>query len=134
MRFAGITIDAADPLALADFYERLLGWPVIRIEGPRAGKPPTDGWAILRSLDSQHKIEVQWEPNYQPPAWPSEPDAQLMMMHFDLGVTDLDAAVRWAVDCGATVAGVQPQDGVRVLIDPEGHPFCFFLDGETTTT
>ncbi|MEM9515549.1 MAG: VOC family protein [Actinomycetota bacterium] len=49
-------------------------------------------------------------------------------MHLDVGVADLDAAVRWAVDQGAVVADHQPQTDVRVMIDPEGHPFCLFPD------
>jgi hypothetical protein len=28
---------------------------------------------------------------------------------------------------GAVLAEVQPQDDVRVLFDPSGHPFCLFL-------
>jgi hypothetical protein len=51
-----------------------------------------------------------------------------MMMHLDIGVSDLDAGARWAVECGATVADHQPQDDVRVMLDPEGHPFCLFAD------
>jgi predicted enzyme related to lactoylglutathione lyase len=44
-------------------------------------------------------------------------------------VDDLDAAVALAVEAGATVAEFQPQDGVRVCLDPAGHPFCLFLPG-----
>lgn len=33
-----------------------------------------------------------------------------------------------AVALGATVAEHQPQDNVRVLIDPAGHPFCLVRD------
>ena len=29
---------------------------------------------------------------------------------------------------GATVAEFQPQDNVRVLLDPAGHPFCLYVD------
>ncbi|MFE9031605.1 VOC family protein [Streptomyces iakyrus] len=29
-----------------------------------------------------------------------------------------------AVAEGARLAGFQPQDDVRVLLDPAGHPFC----------
>ncbi|RAS69945.1 hypothetical protein C8D87_101245 [Lentzea atacamensis] len=29
--------------------------------------------------------------------------------------------------CGAVPAGVQPQEDVRVLFDPDWHPFCLFL-------
>jgi hypothetical protein len=50
------------------------------------------------------------------------------MMHFDFQVGDLDSAVAEAVALGATVAATQPQENVRVLFDPAGHPFCLCLD------
>lgn len=59
MRVSGPTLDAADPIALAEFYERLLGWSIVRREGPRSGQPSTDGWALLRSPAGDMKIEVQ---------------------------------------------------------------------------
>ncbi|MCU1398503.1 MAG: hypothetical protein JWN62_1612 [Acidimicrobiales bacterium] len=128
MRVSGPTLDAADPIALAEFYERLLGWPIVRREGPRAGKPPTDGWAMLRSPAGELKIEVQWEPHHRSPVWPSLEGEQLTMMHLDIGVFDLDAAVKWVVAQGARSAEHQPQSGVRVMLDPEEHPFCLFPD------
>ena len=51
-----------------------------------------------------------------------------MMMHLDIGVADLDAGVEWALAAGAVLAEHQPQEGVRVILDPAGHPFCLFLD------
>lgn len=51
-----------------------------------------------------------------------------MSMHLDFQVSDLDAAVEHAVALGATLADHQPQDGMRVLADPAGHPFCLYLD------
>jgi catechol 2,3-dioxygenase-like lactoylglutathione lyase family enzyme len=128
MRLAGPVLDAADPVALARFYERLLGWEVARMEGPRAGNPDEDGWAMLRSDDGLRKLEFQWEPNYIPPTWPPANGEQLMMMHLDIGVEDLEVGVAWAIECGATVADHQPQPDVRVMLDPEGHPFCLFPD------
>lgn len=129
-RLSGPTIDAADPLRLARFYERLLGWPIVEQEG--GGEEP-DGevaWAKLRSPDGFLKIEIQYEPDHVRPTWPSNRAAgsQLMMMHLDIGVSDLDAGVAWAEECGARQADHQPQDDVRVMIDPEGHPFCLFPD------
>jgi hypothetical protein len=50
------------------------------------------------------------------------------MMHFDFQVGDLDSAVAEAVALGASVATDQPQDNVRVLLDPAGHPFCLCRD------
>ena len=104
MRVSGPTLDAADPIALAEFYERLLGWQIVRREGPNPGNPPTDGWAMLRSPSGDMKIEVQWDPLYRPPVWPSVDGEQLMMMHLDVGVADLVAGIRWAVEQGAVVA------------------------------
>jgi len=46
MRISGPTFDSPDPIALAEFYERMLGWAIVRREGPRPGNPPTDGWAM----------------------------------------------------------------------------------------
>ncbi|WP_205528388.1 VOC family protein [Desertimonas flava] len=130
MRVSGPTLDARDPLALADFYCRLLGWTVARSEGPRPGNPPTDGWAMLREPGGRMKLEIQWEPLYQPPTWPAADGAQQMMMHLDVGVADLADGVAWAEQHGAIKATFQPQDDVRVMLDPEGHPFCLFLDDQ----
>ena len=83
---------------------------------------------MLRAPDGSLKLEVQWEPAYRPPVWPARPGEQQMMAHLDIGVADLDAGVRWAMEQGARVAEHQPQDDVRVMLDPEGHPFCLFHD------
>lgn len=128
IRLAGSVLDAADPVGLAHFYERLLGWEVARIEGPGEGEPPEAGWALIRSPDEPRKLEFQWEPNYVVPTWPPVEGEQLMMMHLDFGVIDLDEGVAWAIECGATVADHQPQPDVTVMLDPEGHPFCLFPD------
>lgn len=40
---------------------------------------------------------------------------------------DLDEAVAWALDAGATLAAFQPQDEGWVMLDPAGHPFCLFV-------
>ena len=54
-----------------------------------------------------------------------------MQAHLDIGVSDLDAGVARAQALGASLAEHQPQDDVRVLIDPAGHPFCLFISTET---
>jgi Glyoxalase-like domain len=51
-----------------------------------------------------------------------------MMIHVDVAVDDLDAAVTESVARGAKLAEYQPQEEVRVLLDPEGHPFCLYVD------
>jgi len=50
------------------------------------------------------------------------------MLHLDVAVDDLEVAVTASVALGATIADYQPQDSVRVLLDPEGHPFCLYAD------
>src|SRR4051794_21183757 len=111
MRVSGPTLDAADPIALAEFYERLLGWPIVRREGPRQDNPPADGWAMLRSPAGDLKIEVQWDPHHRPPVWPSVEGDQSMMMHLDIGVDDLELGVMWAISQGVGLAEHQPQSG-----------------------
>jgi len=130
MEITGPVLDSADPVALAEFYERLLGWAIVEREGPRPGFPPEDGWAKIRSPRGDMKIEFQWEQYYVPPTWPAAPGEQLMMMHLDIEVDDLETGVRWALDAGATPADHQPQEAVRVMLDPAGHPFCLFTSGQ----
>ena len=67
-------------------------------------------------------------PDYTPPVWPAVEGRQRMMMHIDIAVDDLAAAVAAAIERGATLAEFQPQDDVRVLYDPAAHPFCLYLD------
>jgi catechol 2,3-dioxygenase-like lactoylglutathione lyase family enzyme len=104
-------------LDLAAFYEHLLGWPIV--------ESTPGGWAKLESPDGL-KIEIQGSSEYRPPVWPTEEGAQQMMLHLDFATDDVDAAVAWAIEAGATLARHQPRPHVRVLLDPAGHPFCLF--------
>ena len=72
-------------------------------------------------------LSFQRDPAYVRPTWPSTAGAQQMMAHLEIAVDDLDAAVSYAVAAGASLAGFQPQDDVRVCLDPDGHPFCLYL-------
>ncbi len=126
MTITGPVIDSGNAVNLARFYQRLLGWELVAEEGPRPGVPPEDGWAKVRSPDGTTKLEFQWEEHYVPPAWPGAPGQPTMMIHLDMETDDLEQGVAWAIECGATVAEHQPQAGVRVMLDPAGHPFCLF--------
>jgi catechol 2,3-dioxygenase-like lactoylglutathione lyase family enzyme len=132
MRVVSAVLGGPDPRALAAFYARMLGWTVAVDEPARPGLPAEDGWVMLRPASGGTglaALSFQYEPDYTPPVWPSRAGAQAMMIHLDIEVDDLDAAVAWALRAGATVAEFQPQDGVRVLLDPAGHPFCLFPGG-----
>jgi catechol 2,3-dioxygenase-like lactoylglutathione lyase family enzyme len=116
---ATVVLDCADANALADFYSHLLGWEVAMRE---------PDWALLRAPDGGTGLSFQSEEWYEPPVWPEQPGAPTKMLHLDLWVDDLDEAVAHATAVGARLADHQPQEGVRVLFDPAGHPFCLFLD------
>jgi catechol 2,3-dioxygenase-like lactoylglutathione lyase family enzyme len=119
MRLGTVCIDCADAHVMADFYSELLGWEVTARESD---------WVLLRDPNGGTGLSFQAEAKYQPPVWPEEQGAQDKMMHLDIWVGDLDAAVEHALAAGARLAEYQPQSRVRVLLDPAGHPFCLFLD------
>ncbi|MGI8881544.1 MAG: VOC family protein [Jatrophihabitans sp.] len=126
LRVTSVTLTAPDPRALAAFYARLLDRSVAVEEPAREGEPAEDGWAQIRSADGQPTLNFEYEKQWTAPTWPAEADRQHATQHLDIQVDDLIAAVEHAVAVGATVAEVQPQETVRVLLDPAGHPFCLF--------
>ncbi|WP_448625100.1 VOC family protein [Geodermatophilus sp. URMC 64] len=109
-----------DPAALATFYQELLGWPFGSTE---------KGWVTLRPEDGGPGLSFQEEPEHVPPVWPAGPGDQQMQVHLDIEVDDLAAASAVAEAAGARPAEFQPQDGVRVYLDPAGHPFCLWTRG-----
>lgn len=124
IRATSITIMAPAPRALSTFYAALLGTEVRASEPAGPGEPAEAGWAQLRA--GSMTINVEWEREWVAPVWPATPGAQHSTQHLDLHVDDLPAATAWALECGATLAADQPQDDIRVLFDPAGHPFCLF--------
>lgn len=115
----GIVLGAPDARELAAFYRRLLGWHTV------ADEPD---WVTLRSPDGGAGLSFQTEDGYVRPAWPASPGDQQMMMHLDINVDDLQEAGAHATAAGATLAGFQPQQDVRVYLDPAGHPFCLWME------
>lgn len=118
MTLSGIVLDSPDARALASFYRRLLGWTVGKDE---------PGWVTLRAPNGGPGLSFQTEAAYITPNWPAAPGDQQMMAHLDIEVDDLDAAGAHAVAAGAHLAEYQPQDDVRVYLDPAGHPFCLWV-------
>ncbi len=121
-----LTIGAYDPRALAGFYSRLLGWPMGTVEEPKGNEPAHGGFARICPLEGETAptLNFEYEREFTSPVWPSVAGGPNATQHLDIGVDDLDAAAAWAIECGATLAGHQPQPHVRVMLDPEGHPFC----------
>jgi predicted enzyme related to lactoylglutathione lyase len=117
LRPNGMVLDSADPRGLADFYQRLLGWQ------RRSDEPD---WITLVPPEGGIGLSFQGEPHHVPPVWPARDGDPRMQIHLDVEVRDLAEAVRWAQRQGATIATFQPQEDVRVMIDPAGHPFCLW--------
>ncbi|MFK0157283.1 VOC family protein [Streptomyces sp. NPDC090493] len=111
----GTAVEAPDPALLARFYSELLEWPIVHEE---------PGTVVVAPPQGAVYIVFQEAAGYLRPAWPPVDGEQRAMMHLDFQVADLDGAVAEAVAKGAVLAPDQPQDHVRVLFDPAGHPFC----------
>jgi catechol 2,3-dioxygenase-like lactoylglutathione lyase family enzyme len=115
----GVVLNAPNAQTLAHFYRDLLGWPLHDDE---------ENWCTMGIPGAPANLAFQTEELYEPPTWPAAPGKQQMMLHLDIGATDVGAAVEAAVALGATLAEFQPQDDVRVMYDPAGHPFCLYAD------
>jgi len=114
-------LESLDANKLADFYESLLGWTRIYEE---------PGWVMLRPPNGGAGLSFNTDALYRPPTWPATGPHQQMQAHMDFLVSDLPTAVEHALATGARLADHQPQDDVRVLLDPAGHPFCFFIEAD----
>ena len=66
-------------------------------------------------------LAFQAEPAHVRPTWPAGPGDQRMQMHLDIEADDLEAAGARAIAAGAVLADFQPQEGVRVYLDPAGQ-------------
>src|SRR5688572_16296664 len=108
-----------DPRGLASFYRTLLDWDVVEEERE---------WVVLKPQGNRDStgLSFQLEERHVPPTWPAGEGDQQMQLHLDIRVDDLAEGETRALALGAALASHQPQDDVRVLLDPAGHPFCLF--------
>jgi Glyoxalase-like domain len=105
-------VDCADPASLAGFYQKATGWEITS-SGPDSA---TLGGGPIA-------VGFQRVDGYQPPGWPGTP----AHVHLDFTVADVAAAVDELIALGATKPDFQPGERWRVLLDPDGHPFCICL-------
>jgi catechol 2,3-dioxygenase-like lactoylglutathione lyase family enzyme len=106
-----VTLDCADPKALAMFWSELLGATIAHTQ---------DEYAMVTGPGVA--IGMGRVDGYRPPGWPHEHGRK--QYHFDLACEDIPAVEARALELGATVADPQPGETWRVLLDPAGHPFC----------
>lgn len=114
----GVVLDTDDVETLTRFYAALRGWRIHHLDETDGSLDPGEGVAYLN---------VQRNPEYVRPVWPGRAGQQQMMLHLDFEVADLAAEVARAVGLGAQLPEHQPQENVRVLLDPSGHPFCLYV-------
>jgi catechol 2,3-dioxygenase-like lactoylglutathione lyase family enzyme len=111
-RLGAVSIDSPDPASLAVFYRELLDLEVV-VE--------TEDFIALKGAGiwlTTQRVEA-----HQAPDWPA--GLVPKQLHLELSVQDLDVAEAQALAIGATKANEQPSPELwRVLIDPDGHPFC----------
>ncbi len=109
----GVTLDCADPGALAGFYAELTGMEVSFGSEEFVVLAGGPGW----------DLGFQRVDGYRAPRWPGQEVPQ--QCHLDLRVEDIETAERVALARGAVKPERQPGDGRwLVLLDPGGHPFC----------
>jgi hypothetical protein len=116
--WVGTVLGTPDPVGLGQFYAALVG----------GESDAGDAGFVTLHLGGTHYLACQLETDHRPPVWPSGDGEQQMQVHLDIGVTSLPPAVADAEALGARLADFQPQEDVRVLLDPAGHPFCLYLD------
>ncbi len=107
-----LNIDSADPARLARFYAAALGCEVTYCD---EGHGMVEGDSIKIGFG---KVE-----GFRPAQWPDEACAK--RIHLDLQVDDFGEAVENMCAIGASQPDFQPGAGRwRVLLDPDGQPFC----------
>ena len=115
-RLRSVVLGSPAPRELAAFYRRMLGGDIVDDEAD---------WVVLQTPGGG-RLAFQLEEDHVRPSWPARTGEQQMQVHLDISVGDLADAVAHATACGAIEASWQPQDDVRVMLDPDGHPFCLF--------
>jgi predicted enzyme related to lactoylglutathione lyase len=110
-----VTLDCADPRAMAAFWSELLGWTVAHEQDEYAMVVPPEGQAGAALGFGQ--VE-----EYVAPAWPNQHGSK--QYHFDLATEDLAATAERVRALGGSVPDEQPGETWTVVLDPAGHPFC----------
>ena len=107
-----VNVDSSDPARLAQFYAAALGWQVTYSD---------DNYGMVEG--DGVKIGFGKVDGFRPVQWPDETASK--RFHFDLEVDNLDAAAATLCAAGASQPDFQPgADRWRVLLDPDGRPFC----------
>lgn len=133
-RVRQVVLDSTDARRLAEFYRAFFGLAYRRgDEPPPPGEPDPNGadWLVLRT-DGDLSLAFQQVARLPRSTWPAADVPQ--QLHLDTTVPDvaaLDRAHERALALGATLLldrTDDPDEPLRVYADPDGHPFCVFVD------
>ncbi|MFA9430039.1 VOC family protein [Egicoccus sp. AB-alg2] len=129
-----VVIDATDPRTTAEFWRQLLGL-VYRAghEPPPEGQDDTAGrdWLNLFDRDGSPRLAFQHVSDLAPTTWPEHAVPQ--QLHLDLtvdGVEQLEAVHERVLALGGALRldrSDDPEEPLRVFVDPAGHTFCVFV-------
>ena len=108
---SSVVLDCPEPLALAEFYSRLLGLPVTNED---------EDWVDIGD-GRPWRLSFQRAADHRPPRWPDPAFPQ--QFHLDVRVDDVAAAEQAVLAAGARRLPGEGDD-FRVYADPAGHPFC----------
>jgi len=108
LRIEQVTVDSADPSALAAFWEKVLGWE--------------------RTFEDEVEIEIGRPGEGVPLLFLKVPDAKTVKnrLHLDLRPDDQAAEVERLTALGARRVDIGQESDVTwvVMADPEGNEFC----------
>jgi catechol 2,3-dioxygenase-like lactoylglutathione lyase family enzyme len=129
-----VVFDSTDARRTAEFWRQLLGlvYPPVH-EPPPAGEDDPDGrdWLNLKDPDGTPRLAVQQVDTLPRTTWPDHEVPQ--QLHLDLmvgSVEDLDAVHQRVLDLGGELRfdrSDDPDEPLRVFVDPSGHTFCIFV-------
>ena len=132
-----VVLDTTDPRRLADFYHRLLGYPYGEDTEPPAGGAADEGdWVLLEIAPGGPHLAFQQVEELPESTWPTTDVPQ--QIHLDLTVPDkevLEEQHRRALDLGARLLlddSDDPDEPIYIYADPDGHPFCIFVQARTS--
>ncbi|CAN2177923.1 VOC domain containing protein [Candidatus Nanopelagicaceae bacterium] len=117
LRLQSITIDCANPAALADFWSKALGWPI------GVGGDDIEVW-IERELDDPRKT------GFPDILFLKVPDEKIVKnrLHLDLRPDNQEEEVARLESLGAKRIEIGQSDDSEktwvVMADPEGNEFC----------
>ena len=136
-RMVQTVFDTPDPRRAAEFWRQLMG--LVYRPGDEPPPPGDDDaqwreWLCLRRQDGTPLLAFQHVSDLARPTWPDQRVPQ--QLNLDLEVCD----VQELQEVHETVLGLggalildrtdDPEEPLRVLADPDGHPFCVIATGD----